>query len=423
MKVKLLTLTLRNYMLAFLSLLVVFFGVFYLILRSEVTHNIDEILYNRKNNLIILFERENDEIQFDKLRFTDFRVEPINRQIEDSYSDTLIFEATDQEFDEYRKLITSFRKKDQNYKLEIVKAHLESGEIIDTILMSLGLIFLMMLIVFYFTSRYFSTRLWKPFNDTLLKLKSYEADKPLRLSLPQSKVEEFDALNNSITELTDRVQNAFQSQKQFIENASHEMQTPLAIIQNQLELVITDPGLTETQSEKIKTVLDSTQRITKLNKALQLISKIENSQFVDIERCDLKPVVEKVLTYFEGEQENLEIKLGLNVESSILDANPTLLEILITNVIKNAFLHNVKNGFVNIVLKQNTLTVTNTSKHFVLPKEKIFQRFFKQGQHRESWGLGLSISRQICQLNDWQLLYSADATEHTFTVHFNRQRT
>jgi signal transduction histidine kinase len=419
-KTGLLTLTLRNYLLAFMAMLILFFGVFYMIMRMEVKHNIDEILFNRKNNIIAVFESEGGQIPTEAFNYTDFKITQANLPIQESYSDTLIFEPTDQEFDEYRKLETSFTLKDKTYNLEIVKAHLETGEIVHTILLYLGLIFLLMLALFYLTTIYFSSRTWQPFYNTLRKLKTFELENVAPIKLDESKITEFDSLNHAITELTERVQRAFISQKQFIENAAHEMQTPLAIIQNQLELLIANPQLTEFQSEKITRVLDSTRRITQLNKVLQLISKIENSQFIEAEKCRLKPMVEKVLTYFDGQQENLEIKVDLKLEDITIDANATLLDVLITNLIKNAFLHNVKNGIVDIKLQNNGFEITNTSQHSELPREKLFQRFFKQGQNKESWGLGLAISKRICEINSWRLLYSSDSKKHTFAVHFNK---
>jgi signal transduction histidine kinase len=420
-RIHLLTLTSRNYMLAFLALLIVFFVVFYFIMRMEVLISVNEILYNRKTNLIKQFESSNGNIPLEEFKFTDFKINETSQRIQDTYSDTLIYEATDQEYDEYRKLITTFDNSGKIYRLEIVKAHLESDEIISTVLLSLGLMFLLMLGVFYFITRYFAARIWKPFHETLSRLNTFEAEKSESIPFAESNIIEFNELNKAIHELSGRVHQSFVSQKQFLENASHEIQTPLAIIQSQSELLITDSALTEIQSEKITRILDSTQRITKLNKALQLISKIENAQFIDVEQCNLKNIVEKILTYFEGQQENLNISIGLNLKEVSIAANSTLVEVLIINLIKNAFLHNVANGKIDLSLQASKLVITNSSSQTQLPKDRIFQRFFKQGQHKESWGLGLSISKRICDLNSWTLSYTASDTEHTFSVDFTNK--
>src|SRR5688500_3373282 len=136
-RIHLLTPTSRNYMLAFLALLIVFFVVFYFIMRMEVLISVNEILYNRKTNLIKQFESSNGNIPLEEFKFTDFKINETSQRIQDTYSDTLIYEATDQEYDEYRKLITTFDNSGKIYRLEIVKAHLESDEIISTVLLSL----------------------------------------------------------------------------------------------------------------------------------------------------------------------------------------------------------------------------------------------------------------------------------------------
>ncbi len=420
---KLLYLTSRNYLIIFLVLLILFFGVFYFILRFEVTQNIDEILSNKRNNIIEMFKAKDGKIPIDELSFTDFKIQPItgSRQ-SDVFMDTLIFEKTDEELDEYRKLTTSFEFKGQTYKLEIVKAHLEAVEIINTVVISLALIFLLMLAVFYFTTRFFSVKLWHPFYHTLDQLRNFEIEKSDKINLGESRIEEFNALNKSIEELTERTQNTFLNQKQFIENASHEMQTPLAVIQNQLEMWIGDSELTETQSEKIRMLMDSAQRLSKLNKTLLLLSKIENQQFFEVEQNNLKSLVEKILTYFEGQQEHLQIQVALSLKDVTVKANSTLLNMLITNLIKNAFLHNVNHGTVAINVTENNFEVTNSSAFDEIPRDKLFQRFFKQSSNKESWGLGLAIAKKICEINKWELFYSAKGNDHTFGVHFNNHQ-
>jgi len=414
---KLLYLTSRNYLIIFFALLILFFGVFYFILRFEVTQNIDEILSNRRNDIIETFKAKEGKIPVEELSFTDFKIRPGLKQ-DDVYTDTLIFEKTDQELDEYRKLTTSFEFRGTGYELEILKAHLEAVEIINTVVISLGLIFILMLAVFYFFTRYFSGALWLPFNDTLRRLKEFEIEKSGKIDLHDSRIEEFNELNKSISELTERTQNTFINQKQFIENASHEMQTPLAVIQNQLEMWIGDPTLTEPHSEKIRMLMDSAQRLSKLNKTLLLLSKIENQQFFETEQSDLKSLVEKILTYFEGQQEHLHIQVSVQAKVASVKANSALLEILITNLIKNAFLHNINQGVIIIHASGEVLEITNSSGYGEIPREKLFQRFFKQSSNKESWGLGLAIVKKICEINKWELTYSAVGNSHTFKVNF-----
>jgi signal transduction histidine kinase len=389
-------------------------------MRGVVLQNIDEILSNRRNNIIELIKAKRGKVPSHEFGFTDFKMEPFSAPLNDRYVDTLIFERTDQEFDEYRKLISTFEFNGKLYKLEIVKAHLESEEIISTILITLALTFLIMLGVFYVTTRYFSARLWRPFYDTLNRLNTFEIERPSRIKLMDSNVEEFNALNKSILELTERTQNSFINQKQFTENASHEMQTPLAVIQSQLEMWIGDTSLTESQSEKIRMLLDAIQRLSKLNKTLLLLCKIDNQQFPETVKNDLKSLVENILSYFEGQQENLQITLSLDLKENIsIEANTTLVDVLLTNLIKNAFFHNSKGGFITIKVSSNSFEIRNSSDSSEIPREKLFQRFSKQSSNKESWGLGLAISKKICDINGWSLVYSWHENVHIFSVQFS----
>jgi signal transduction histidine kinase len=416
---KLLTYASRNYLVSFLVLLAISFGAFYFIMRVEVTRNIDEILSNRRNHIIQLLKTDRANLPAEAFGFTDFSLTPIKALYSgDIYADTLIYEDTDQEYDEYRKLITSFAHEGVNYRLEIVKAHLESTEILNTVVFSLSLIFLLMLAVLFLTTTYFSERLWRPFYATLNKLKTFQIDKA-QLNFDETKVLEFQELNTSLADLTKRAQQSFVNQKQFTENASHEMQTPLAVLQSNLEMLITDNGITQAQSEKVQTLLDATQRLSRLNKTLLLLSKIENQQFADSEQVDLKAMVEKLLTYFEGQQESLNIKVSISFNGTrVVQGNPMLLEVLMSNLIKNAFLHNVAQGFVNISVGDGRVEIRNSSSSGAIPNKQLYQRFFKGAINREGWGLGLAIAKKICEVSGWTLSYAFAQKEHSFTVTF-----
>ena len=419
--VKLLTLTSRNYLIIFLVLTLFFFAVFYGIIREEVYESSDEVLYNKKEHIIDQFKRNGERISDDVFAYANFSIRPVlgRIQIPDRYSDTLIFEPIDREWDEFRKLSSYFELEGRAYQLEIVTARLETHEIVGSIIQSLVVVFILMVTVFYLTTRYFSERLWQPFYSTLQKLNDFEVDKMQTLELTASRIEEFAALNKSIMELTDRTRSSFTNQKQFIENASHEMQTPLAIALSKLELLIEDPHLTERQSEIIQALINSTQRLAKLNKTLLLLSKIENQQFMDKEEVRLKPLFEEILTYFEEQKENLQLQVTMEIqEEAIVMANPVLVDLLFTNLIKNAFSHNIPGGSVHLGANQKTCVISNTSSGDTIPEAKLFQRFYKQSIYKDSWGLGLALVKKICTINQWPISYSKQGAIHSFTVDY-----
>ena len=418
--VKLLTLTSRNYLFIFLALTLFFFGVFYFMIQKEVLSSTNEVLYNRQMHILEQFRKSGNSISPEVFGYTDFQITPVEKSIpETRYADTLIYETVDTEWDEFRKLTSTFESGGKFYRLDIVIARLETHEIVESILQSLVIVFLLMVTVFYFTTRYFSKKLWQPFYNTLQQLNNFEVDQSKGLDLPPGRIAEFIELNKSIQDLTSRTRSTFHNQKQFIENASHEMQTPLAITQSKLELLIEDPHLTEPQSEIVQTLINSTQRLAKLNKTLLLLSKIENQQFLEKEAVYLKPLIKEILTNFEEQQESLKIKVEEGIGDTVsLYANRMLIDLLLTNLIKNAFFHNINGGSIRIQSDNNRFSISNTSASEVIPQGKLFQRFYKQSSNQESWGLGLAIVKKICDINQWKISYSKTGTTHSFEVSF-----
>jgi len=419
--IKLLTLTSWNYVIIFTVLTLLFFGIFFIIIQKEVLNSTDEVLYNREVRILEEIKK-NGQIPAGDFRFTDFRIMPVNEimKIKPYYSDTSIYESVDREWDQFRKLSETVKIGSHTYLLEIVAARMETHEIVSSIIKSLSLVFALMVSAFFFTSRYFFQKLWKPFYTTLNTLNKFEIDQPEDIDLKPVRIEEFTSLNNSITELIHRTRKTFYNQKQFIENASHEMQTPLAITQSKLEQLIDDPSLTEHQSEIIQTLIHSTQRMKRLNKTLLLLSKIDNDQFLEKEVVIISNLVGEIITVFEDQRDALNIKLTANIDQHFsIVGNRTLIDLLITNLVKNALVHNVNNGSLSIECTDKQLKVSNTSCLDAIPNEKLFARFFKNSNRKDSWGLGLAIVYRICLVNGWKIQYGKVSNIHTFTVTFN----
>ena len=422
--IKLLTLTSRNYMAIFLVLTLFAFGVFYFVIQEEVEKSTNEVLYNRKMHILDQFRKNEGRISNDVFGYSDFTITPSSVPLtdKDRYADTLIYETVDSEWDEFRKLTSTLEWNGKFYRLEIVVARLETDEIVESIIRSLAVVFILITLVFYLSTRYFSRKLWKPFYTTLQQLNDFEVDQSKSLELSPGRIEEFIALNKSIMDLTERTRTTFLNQKQFIENASHEMQTPLAITQSKLELLIEDPHLTESQSDIIHTLLNSTQRLARLNKTLILLSKIENQQFLEKESVHIKSLVDEILLNFEEQEENLKIKVELEIQDNVtLLTNRTLVDLVLTNLIKNAYSHNNTDGTIHIKLNDSSFSISNSSQGKAIPEFNLFQRFYKQSTNKDSWGLGLAMVKKICDINEWTVSYSKMGHLHTFTIHFNSE--
>lgn len=416
--IKLLTLTSLNYGVIFTALTFFAFALFFFFLQEGITQSMNEALAYRKERILKEI-RKNGNI--DNFNLTDFKISPFNGQkpSADMYADTLIYESADEESYPFRKLSTVANVNGKFYRLEIVIAVVEKDEIVSGLIKTLLLVFVLMVTIFLLTTRFLSKKLWNSFYSTLTKLNEFEIDRSMEFRLRASRIEEFNALNQSITALTAKARKTFDDQTQFIENASHELQTPLAINQNKLEQLTDDPNLTEEQSEIIQTLMNSTQRMTRLNKTLLLLSKIENEQFFETERVSISPLITELLSIFEDQQELRQINVHTSLdENACIIGNRTLIDLLLSNLIKNAFVHNYSEGIIMLDFTGNCLTVSNTSDAPPIPPEKMFQRFYKNTHRKESWGLGLAIVNKICILNHWKITYSKVENFHTFSVLF-----
>jgi len=420
---KLLSYTSRIQLIFFFLLAGLFSIVFFLVLRWNVLQNVDEILYNRKMHLVMYLE-DNPKVPFLKDNpLDDFTFTAIDRKdfIEgkEVYSDTMIYETVDEELDEYRKLISHLQLHGNYYQLEIVKPHLEANEIISTIAITLSGLLLGLTLSFYIFQRLISRKLWNPFYDLLETLRHYRLDKENIPNLPPSKIEEFQMLNQAVSDMARKSKEVYEHQKQFIENASHEMQTPLSVIQSRLETLIGQAELTEKQASTIEEIIASTQRLKKLNKTLLLLSKIQNRQFLLNDKVDISEIIEKSLTYFEDQKEALNLHVSLKItKKPVLDGNVLLSEILVQNLLKNAFVHNVRNGSINISVEDNKLRISNTGRSLPIDEGKIFNRFYKNSDNPETWGLGLAIAYEITQASGWSLIYNGPTDLHVFEVLF-----
>lgn len=226
-------------------------------------------------------------------------------------------------------------------------------------------------------------------------------------------------LNQAVTDMARKSKEVFESQKQFIENASHELQTPLSVIQSRLEALIGQAELTGKQASIIEGIIVSTQRIKKLNKTLLLLSKIENKQFLLNEKVDIKEIIDKSLEFFEEQKEALNLQIRLETSNClIIQGNVLLSETLIQNLLKNAYMHNIQKGSISIACDKQKLTISNTGQSLPIDQDKIFSRFYKKSDNPETWGLGLAIAYKIAQTSGWSLKYAKQSDQHIFEVLF-----
>jgi len=304
------------------------------------------------------------------------------------------------------------------YTLQIQESMVTTVELISAIVaIQVGIIGLL-LAGFVIINRKLSSTVWQPFYTLLGRLKKYQIDRDNTIDLPPSSTDEFSDLGETISHLVKRNHEVYQNQKEFTENASHELQTPLAICRSKLELLAQTRELTQEQADLVVDLLAATNRIARLNKDLLLLSRIENRQFIEMEKIDLGAVVRNCLESYgkQEEEKGLTVKLSLNGESRIR-ANRVLLEVLINNVISNAFRHTPVGGTVTIEGRNLELFVNNSGEPLE-HSEKIFHRFHRESRSTQGSGLGLSIVRKICEVGGYGVSYNYASSMHQLRISF-----
>lgn len=278
---------------------------------------------------------------------------------------------------------------------------IEKHDLMRTLKSQYELLFIVILvslsIVFYFMSKI----LWRPFHSTLSKVQNFSLEKGNLLHFNSTNTTEFVQLNSILSHLISDNLNIYKKQKEFIENASHELQTPLAIFKSQLDMLLQQPYLSQEQTDIINSLYSVSSRMTRLNKNLLLLARIDNDQYVNLENIDFVKTLYTQLLYLrelaesDGIKVNIEIKNPLNIH-----ANRILVESLITNLIVNAIRHNIeKNGIMNIRVVDCCFEVSNTGISQTLDTSKMFRRFNRTSEEKKGNGLGLSIVHEICKMH------------------------
>ncbi|WP_438946235.1 sensor histidine kinase [Sediminibacterium sp.] len=295
----------------------------------------------------------------------------------------------------------------------------ENEDIIRNIfLLFLGILLLLVLGILFIT-KIFSVSLWKPFYRALDQIEAFEIDKSFTYTEIQSSVAEFDRLNNSVKKLIEKNLLIYQNQKEFIENAAHELQTPLAVFKAKVDALMQYPDLKEEHYAIINSINDNVSKLFRINKNLLLLSKIENNSYQQSESISLIGALSKNIEFFKEQAAAKQIQIETSYASDItLNANTVLLDILISNLFLNAIKYNLQNGFIRISIANNILFFDNDGMDKALRKELLFKRFSMQNVGENSSGLGLSIIKKITDLYQWTIDYQYKDGYHQFKVRF-----
>ncbi|HWY12461.1 MAG TPA: HAMP domain-containing sensor histidine kinase [Bacteroidia bacterium] len=390
----------------------------YFTIKRTVNENLNEVIWNKKRKAeaqIDLFKRpQNFCLSFDSM--ATIAIDTTNGK---GYKYSYLFKTdSDGENVLYWELKSYYKSRGTNYLIKITEPKFETDDLIENLLEMFLITFVFLVLGFFMINWIVSKTLFKPFYKTLKQVEEYDISSNT-LDLGKTSTKEFKQLNEVILKMTNKVHADFAAQKEFTENASHEIQTPLAVIINKLENLIQTEGLNEQHFAAIQAVYESAIRLSKLNNSLLLLTKIDNSQYIQKELVDLKSVIEKYLGVYEDIIKEKGIKLIATLNETVkISMNPFLAETLISNLLSNSIKHNIQNGEIKITLTLKELNITNTGSFNTLDTSALFKRFKKGNPSSESLGLGLSIIKKIAGSNNMVIDYKIEENRHIISLQF-----
>ncbi len=419
---KLLSKTSLYYVLMSIPLLLLFGFVCYQVITDEVKHSNDELLLNRVH-LIEHYLAENESVSIDFLIKT--KEATITKTLKNNlrngskiiFSDTLILDKSENEMAPNRMISAFVQGEKANFQIKIWRSTIEYDELIEGILYLLVGILATFFLISLVLNFWISKKMWQPFYTAVNNLEGFRASDNRVPIFEKSTTREFAVLNNSLQKMMGKMITDYNSQKKFTENAAHEIQTPLAVIKSKVDLLIQSENLQENEVDLIVAIDDACAKMSRLNKSLLLLTKIENRQFKSTEVVAVAKVVDASLLLFEDSIANKKINLLRNTTTDLLiNMNSDLCLVLINNLVQNAIRHNTIGGGITITTSSNEIIVENTGISQALDTSLVFERFHKSIATDASLGLGLAIAHEIAEVSGLSLQYEFVNDRHCFLL-------
>lgn len=421
--------TTKPFIIYVLIILVISVPVYYLVVDAIWKHELDEHneIVAEKTSSQLNSLKLSDQNLLETIEFwnelqpsTNIQTVKENDNLKDSIfivekkHDFLQFE----DIDRFRGLSKIIYINKKPFRFSIETNIEESQETIFFISATTVFLFILMVGGLLFLNRRLSKSVWKPFRKTLDQLKNFNLNQQTKIEFDETDIKEFDELNQSLIKLIDQNISVYKTQKEFTENASHELQTPLAILKNKLDILLQNQDLTEKQYQIAEEMNKALTRSSRINRNLLLLAKIDNSQFDNSEliRFDelLNQSIEILQEHFEQKNITVKSEISANVE---VKGNSSLMEVLINNLILNAIRHTSSNGLINIKLTNTVFEISNSGVE-KLNEDLLFKRFSKLSADNRGSGLGLAIIKQICILQNWKIHYRFENNLHIFSIDF-----
>ena len=420
---KLLSYTYRKLALPLFLLMAVWGVLFYYAIIDEVVDETDDTLENYGEILMESALHDPSILETEGSLMSFYKFTPISeeegRHYRQVFYDATVYIELEDEDEPVRVMCTAFRMPDgQYYELKLMISILERDDMVEAMLWYLGALFLLFLICTSIGIQLVLKGVFRPLHRLLDWLHCIQPGKEAPPLDNPTKIREFRQLSDAALDMGNRSYKAYEEQKQFIENASHELQTPLAIVRGKVELLAESEGMTEQQMEQLDEIYATLGRAVKLNKSLLLLSRIENGQYTEMEDVSVDEILDELLPDLMDIYEHKQVRLIRKREEQpfIIRCNHSLAQILVSNLVKNSLLHNREGGELQVLTTPTSLVIKNTG-DVPLDGEKLFRRFYHgMDGKKDSTGLGLAIARSIALSSSLRLTYEWQDGMHTFRL-------
>ncbi|MCE1190405.1 MAG: HAMP domain-containing histidine kinase [Ignavibacteria bacterium] len=408
----------RKYAIFSIFLLVAGLAIIYLAVMYYIGQEIDEELFTTKINVIKSIQTGNIPQYYPFIE-----VKKLNNSVPEIRGDILtdvnIFDVNEKEYDPFRQLVTCYHGKEGYYLITLRLDEIQKGNILLPVVITGAFLLLLAVVLSSWYVNRLSKKLWEPFYDSLRRLKTFSVANRKPVVFQPSEVVEFNDLNNCLNELTQAVFSDYSKLQEFSQNASHELQTPLAIIRAKLEALYQRTDLDESIIAHLNSINASISRLAVIYNSLTLLTRLQSKEYDSKSLLRVKDILKRITDEFTDIVETREITLTLEStpEFSIL-MNEELLVILFSNLMSNCVKHNHQKGYVKILSTEQKLIFQNSGHPLNKPPAEMFYRFMKGDPSLQSTGLGLSIVKQICDSNNIEVEYINEGNIHTITLTF-----
>lgn len=410
---------------AFLFVVLTLWSVlFYLVMMDEITDEVDDAIDLYAEDVITRYLAGKELPDTDNGTNNSYHIHHVTDEYARthphfSYTDETLYIRDKREAEPARVMKTIFRNAAGEWmELTVMTPTIEKKDLMESIAYWILGLYITVVLTIIVVNAWVIRRSMRPLYRLLGWLDRYNINEQTKPIDNPTTVTEFQTLNDAILRFSKRNQELFEQQKRFIGDASHELQTPIAICQNRLEMLC-DTDMSEEQMGEIFKTLQTLEHMSELNRSLLLLSKIDNNQYLDTVPVDMVSLISQTQSEYRRMATERKVKVTIEETTPLVwTMNPTLAKVLVHNLYRNALVHNLTEGGgeLHIYIGIGEISFTNTGSPMPLDREHIFDRFYKAGGREGSSGLGLAIVKAICQTSKLTIDYDFVEKKHKFSI-------